>query len=337
LSSLIFALCAFVSNAQGQVSLTFQGNVKNTTGEPVVGATVTMTVRDNGTVVDTQTTLTDSGGNYVFQSSRSQPCGHPNEWSFQAFSAEIVDDEALPPSPTASLSGCLPAGLNTVPTRTINRPRQITLGGIVTINGVPAQGLTITMTRTKYNLSPPVVTTATTITDASGHYQFTTWSRCGVEEQFKASISGIILPGGISTSGCILNSNDTLNFSTSLGLVKQENAGFTPCNGSIGEPVNVTNGNVYLQQTDFHLPSSVGGISITRTYNSFSQNIGLFGRGWTSDFDERVVTNANNQQELTLPDGRLVTFATPDFFGQIVKKRKRHLHGDLQRWTGASV
>jgi RHS repeat-associated protein len=264
--------------------------------------------------------LTDGSGNYSFQSSRSNPPCNPNEWSFQAFIAETVDDEPLLPSNTSSSSGCAGPGTVTLGNLTIARPQQINLGGIVRdAFGTPAQGLTVTMTRTKYNLNPPVITTATTTTDANGHYQFTTWSRCSVVEEFKASIKGVILQGGTSTSGCVLSSNDNLNFNTNLGLLKQENAGFTSCNGSIGEPVNVANGNVYLQQSDFQLPSSVGGISITRIYNSISQNIGLFGRGWTTDFDERVVTNANNQLELTLPDGRLVTFATPDFFGQIVK------------------
>src|SRR5207244_11536681 len=42
----------------------------------------------------------------------------------------------------------------------------------------PVQGLTVTMTRTKYDLNPNVVTTATTTADGGGHYQFSTYSRC---------------------------------------------------------------------------------------------------------------------------------------------------------------
>jgi RHS repeat-associated protein len=317
---IVCAQFAFAVAAYGQVQITFQGHVKYSTGEPVVGATVTMTVRHNGSPVSTETTTTDGGGDYTFQSSRSNPPCTPNEWSFQAFIAEVVDDEALPPSQTASSSGCVGPGTITLGDLIIARPHQITLGGIVRdAFGMPAQGLTVTMTRTKYDLNPPVVTTANTTTDGDGHYQFTTWSRCSVVEEFKASINGVILQGGTSTSGCVLNTNDNLNFPTNLGLRKAENAGVTSCNANVGRPVNVMNGNVYLQQSDFQLPSSVGGIGITRTYNSISQDIGLFGRGWTTDFDERVATDANNQLELTLPDGKLVTFATPDFFGQIIK------------------
>src|SRR5262249_25658309 len=58
-------------------------------------------------------------------------------------------------------------------------------------------------------------------------------------------------------------------------------------------------------------------IFVSRSYNSISNRVGLFGQGWTTAYDEKVATN-QNQLELTMPDGRLISFATPDFFGQIV-------------------
>ena len=307
---------AFASVAKGQVAITFQGRVMYSTGTPVSGATVAMTTTVDGGS-STETTSTDSGGNYEFQTSRAlPPCN--TTWSFQAFKAEFVDDEALPPSQTASSSGCAGPGIVTVGDLIIARPREITLGGIVRdAFGTPVQGLTVTMTRTKYDLEPDVVTTATTVTDGNGHYQFNTYARCSVVEDFRASIGNHVFQGGTSTSGCVLNDNDNLNFPISLGTL--ENAGMTPCKGSVGRPVNVTNGNVYLEQTDYQLPGIGEALGITRTYNSISQRVGLFGRGWTSAYDEMVVTNPNNQLELTLPDGQLVSFATPDFFGQVIK------------------
>src|SRR5438128_1254995 len=102
------------------------------------------------------------------------------EYDVQATSSEIVDDEPLPPSGTNSISGCV-LGNTDLGTLTIARPQQITLGGHVTDQtGVPVQGITVTMTRTKYDLIPNFVTTATTITDGGGHYQFDTFSRCSV-------------------------------------------------------------------------------------------------------------------------------------------------------------
>src|SRR5207245_4484406 len=140
---------------------------------------------------------------------------------------------------------------------------------------------------------------------------------CSAEEALTASLRGFVLLGGPSVSGCVTGSVDTLNFSITLGAL--EDAGETSCNTGVGRPVNVKNGNVYLQQTDFQLPSAGYGILISRSYNSISSNIGLFGRGWTTAYDERVATNSSNQMQLTMPDGRLISFATPDFFGQIVK------------------
>jgi YD repeat-containing protein len=174
------------------------------------------------------------------------------------------------------------------------------------------------MTRTKFNLNPPVVTTETTTTDGSGHYQFTVYSRCGVVEEFKASVNGVEFQGGISTSGCVLNSNGELNFLINIGSNLQ-NAGVTSCNTSIPRPVNVTNGNMYLQQTDYQLPGAGEAIVISRTYNSISTNAGLFGRGWSTAYDETISTDINSRLQLAMPDGRLVNFATPDFFGQMVK------------------
>jgi Domain of unknown function (DUF6531) len=42
--------------------------------------------------------------------------------------------------------------------------------------------------------------------------------------------------------------------------------GATSCNSNIGKPVSVTNGNVYLQQTDYRLPGVGEGLEITRTF-----------------------------------------------------------------------
>jgi Bacterial Ig domain/Domain of unknown function (DUF6531) len=48
------------------------------------------------------------------------------------------------------------------------------------------------------------------------------------------------------------------------------NAGTASCNINAGEPVNVSNGNMYVQQTDFQLPGIGPSIDIIRTYNSNS-------------------------------------------------------------------
>jgi RHS repeat-associated protein len=101
------------------------------------------------------------------------------------------------------------------------------------------------------------------------------------------------------------------------------------CKG-VGKPVNVTNGNMYIDHTDHLLPGPAGGIGIARTYNSMDQSAGLFGWGWTSPLDERVAVMNNFVLRLAMDDGRAVYLArqdlvspyrsaTPSFFGQIVR------------------
>jgi RHS repeat-associated protein len=83
------------------------------------------------------------------------------------------------------------------------------------------------------------------------------------------------------------------------------------CQMTVGEPVNVTNGNMYLQQNDYQLPSVGYGITTTRTYNSASQGIGLFGRGWSTAYDESIVAYDNNLVRFNQSDGRAIYFARP--------------------------
>ena len=318
--SLLFLLVQFgvASLARAQNQIILKGRVLYSDGQPAAGVTVTMKKEFydvSPSVISSETSGTDGGGNYSFPSQGRCAVSYV----FQAVSAELVDDEPLPPSGSGGPSGCVLSNY-VVSDLEIARPHLISLGGRVTDQNLsPVQGLTVTMTRTKYNLTPNVVTTKATSTDAGGHYQFTVYSRCAVVEEFRVSLNGDVIHGGVSISGCVLVSNDGLDISIDIGGSKLQNAGLTPCNSSIPRPVNVTNGNMYLQQTDYQLPGAGEAIAITRTYNSISPNIGLFGRGWTTGYDETVTTDVNNRLQLSMPDGRLIYSATPDFFGQMVK------------------
>lgn len=108
------------------------------------------------------------------------------------------------------------------------------------------------------------------------------------------------------------------------------NAGAASCNANIGQPVNVTNGNMYLQQTDYRLPGVGAAIDITRTYNSILYRAGLFGAGWSTAYDESIVAQDTNILWLNLPDGRVIYFFNaagsgtfipiePDFHGQVIQ------------------
>lgn len=83
-----------------------------------------------------------------------------------------------------------------------------------------------------------------------------------------------------------------------------ENAGEAPCHSRAGEPVNVAGGNMYVRQTDLD-----AFLKLTRTYNSTARQAGLFGKGWSSPWDESVTTYEDGLYRLNLADGRAVYFA----------------------------
>lgn len=91
--------------------------------------------------------------------------------------------------------------------------------------------------------------------------------------------------------------------------------GDVDCKKGAGKPVNVTNGNMYLKQTDYALPSTGPAITVIRTYNSNSKHQGLFGRGWTFAYDESIIAYDSNMVQLAEADGRATYFgrtAGPD-------------------------
>ena len=110
-----------------------------------------------------------------------------------------------------------------------------------------------------------------------------------------------------------------------------ENDGAASCEAGIGKPVNVTNGNMYVQQTDYSLPSVGAAIVVTRTFNSNSQRTGLFGKGWSTIYDQSVVAYDSSLVRLNEGDGRSTYFSRPagssgafaplagDFHGQLAQ------------------
>lgn len=133
----------------------------------------------------------------------------------------------------------------------------------------------------------------------------------------------------------------------SLGIVtlwvigNGENDGVcSTCNkggpGAIGGPVNVTNGNMYLQQGDYALTASGPGINITRTYNSNSQRIGLFGRGWTTSYDESINAYDSNLARFNQSDGRAIYLARAAGASGALSPLEGDFHGSLVQNGGSS-
>jgi YD repeat-containing protein len=89
------------------------------------------------------------------------------------------------------------------------------------------------------------------------------------------------------------------------------------CPGSKGEPVNVTNGNMWIEQRDYVLPGTGEVIDVDRFYNSIIQSSGLFGFGWSTKYDEYIVpySGGDHMLGLHLPDGRAQYFGRSETTG----------------------
>ena len=109
-----------------------------------------------------------------------------------------------------------------------------------------------------------------------------------------------------------------------------QNNGPTCPRQSVGEPVNVTNGNLWLEQNDYSLPGAGESIKINRTYNSARQLSGHFGLGWSSDYDESlVIISGGDYIQLHTGNGQIIYFVNSgnnifkstagDFYGRLEK------------------
>lgn len=83
-------------------------------------------------------------------------------------------------------------------------------------------------------------------------------------------------------------------------------------------PINLTNGNTYIQETDVRLPGLGGGLTLQRTWNSMWPAIltgfqtGMFGPNWRSTYEERVFTGSGEYSGYMVylrADGGLWVFA----------------------------
>lgn len=89
-----------------------------------------------------------------------------------------------------------------------------------------------------------------------------------------------------------------------------------PCPGgcAAGQPINLADGNTYIQQTDVRIPGLGSGLTLSRTWNSMwplslsGMNSGLFGVNWRSTYEERVFYGNDGTVKYTRADGSLWSF-----------------------------
>jgi RHS repeat-associated protein len=108
------------------------------------------------------------------------------------------------------------------------------------------------------------------------------------------------------------------------------------CNEFVGEPVNVTTGDVYLTQSDYELPGIGAAISVTRSYNSQSQVVGIFGRGWSTMYDESIQVVGPNFIRYSAPDGRATYFSRSDS-NAVFAPIEQDFHGQIAQSGNGSL
>lgn len=96
--------------------------------------------------------------------------------------------------------------------------------------------------------------------------------------------------------------------------------GFGPCDGkhceqNAGHPINLTNGNTWIQQRDYSLPGLGGGLELVRTWNSlwrtnaYLELAGMFGDSWRSTYEERLTIPISTQRKYWRSDGAAWLFS----------------------------
>jgi YD repeat-containing protein len=84
---------------------------------------------------------------------------------------------------------------------------------------------------------------------------------------------------------------------------------------SAGHPINLSTGNTYIVQSDISVPGLGGGLSLARTWNSIlpswqSSFAFMFGPGWRSTYEERLIINSGDGYIKYLrADGSVWSFA----------------------------
>lgn len=92
-----------------------------------------------------------------------------------------------------------------------------------------------------------------------------------------------------------------------LAIAPAQAYGGPPTTGYSADPVNTSTGNFMEPEVDLGFAGAASALCAARSYNSLSEATGLFGPGWASVFEVRLVLG-DEGADLVLPDGREIRF-----------------------------
>ncbi|WHH57951.1 RHS repeat domain-containing protein [Petroclostridium sp. X23] len=78
---------------------------------------------------------------------------------------------------------------------------------------------------------------------------------------------------------------------------------------SVGEPVNIVNGNFLSESKDIHIPTKSVPLEFTRTYNSCGRNSGSLGKGWQHQYNSYLTFNHDHSIGVMYGDEHSSCFA----------------------------
>jgi RHS repeat-associated protein len=82
---------------------------------------------------------------------------------------------------------------------------------------------------------------------------------------------------------------------------------------TVGDPVNIVSGNFFSTEVDLILKSRIS-LSLTRSYNSLERGMGLFGRGWSSNIETKLLFVASDVLFINSDNSRVLFKGENDVF-----------------------
>ena len=116
----------------------------------------------------------------------------------------------------------------------------------------------------------------------------------------------------------------------------QGNQGNNGNQANVGDPVNVINGNLFEEVTDY---ASAGPqkLAFTRYYNSLTRDLSMLGVGWRSNFDKKIKTLASDSVNVVRCDGAEFNFILSSGVWTTSKDVDGKLTTDGTTWTFTSA
>ena len=141
----------------------------------------------------------------------------------------------------------------------------------------------------------------------SDNDQDVTWANTVADAFAAAGGEGSVSTVSDAALGAALQAAGVSATRSALAFEPPTAYGAQPTTGFSMDPVNTTTGNFVEPETDLTFLPASAGLAVTRMYNSLDQRVGLFGPGWASILETRLLLD-DDGASLVEADGRQIRF-----------------------------